>query len=146
MPLHITIQGLDELRATAGASASLLDREVKTAMVSSVNTIKNQAQHLAPFKTGTLRRSIFTDLQNNGYTGIVGQDPSQAIYGSYIEYGTGEFAGHSRWLGNIPGVGVRWIKGMRARPFMTPAFENNIEKVKDLFLHAMDKVVKSMAK
>jgi len=141
MPLQVIIQGLEEFKSDMSNSPSLIKDEIKQAMVNSVNVIKNSAQDIVPYQTGTLRRSIFTDVSTDGLEGMIYQDHSIAPYGRYIEEGTGEFVGHSRWLGNIPGVGWRWIRGMQGQPYMIPAFEQSLDKITEYFSEAIKNVV-----
>ena len=144
--INLQIEGLDEFRSDVSHASTTIRSEVNSAMVKSVNTIKNAAQINAPFKTGNLRRSIYTEIKDSGFTGIVAQDPNAASYGIYIEGGTGIYAGGSRWLGNIPGVGWRWINGMMARPFMAPAINDNIDAVKGFFSDAAQAIVNKLAR
>lgn len=151
MPINIRIDGLQEFRSDVGRAGNEVPNHVRWAMVQSVNVVKNSAQHLAPFKTGNLRRSIFTDIQDNGFRGVVGSDPSIASYAAGIEYGT---KAHDIvpvnkqalfWKGALnPYKRVRH-PGTRAQPFMEPAIEDNVNRIKDYFMEAMDRIVKIMA-
>jgi HK97 gp10 family phage protein len=137
----IEIDGLQEFIGNVRDAERTFQAEITTAMSQSVNQIKNTAQNLAPYQTGTLRRSIYTDIQDNGLTGFVGVDPDIAPYGIYIEQGTGIFVGHARWKGNIPGIGWRWINGMRAQPFFLPAWQQNMDNVKLYFQQAVNRIL-----
>lgn len=136
----LEIDGLDDLIQNTSLAAAQINQQIGVAMSQSVNQIKNDAQNLAPYVTGQLRQSITADVQDSGLTGIVYQDPSIAPYGSYVEFGTGIYVGNSRWKGNIPGVGWRWINGQRPQPYLIPAFQNDIELVQGYFQEAIRQI------
>ena len=69
--------------------------------------LQTKAQRYAPVKTGTLKRSIRLDIQDNGLTA---RTDATADYAPYVEWGT---------------------RFMEARPFMRPAFNSQKEKFKN---------------
>jgi len=152
MTLQLTIQGLTEFQGDiANAVSSELPKQVKWAMVQSVNAVKNSAQGMVAYKTGTLRRSIFTDVSDTGFQGKVTQDSSVAPYGIYIEYGTAAHAINPVnakalfWPGAAHPVKRVMHPGTSARPFMTPALENNLDTITAYFSQAIKNVVLRMA-
>jgi HK97 gp10 family phage protein len=80
-----------------------LPAEIKTGVKAEIHRagfdIEARAKAKVPVLTGTLRRSITTQLENDGMTAVVG--PS-VEYGIYVEFGT---------------------RRMGARPYMRPAAE-----------------------
>ncbi len=151
MSLVVKIEGLAEFKADVSRGASSVGGSVKWAMVQSVNAVKNSAQQYAPFKTGTLRRSIHADVTNSGFTGTVLQNPEEAPYGAFIEYGTSphEITPVNKkalfWKGALNPYRRVMHPGTAAHPFMTPAMENNIDNIQRYFSEALGKVVKIMA-
>lgn len=125
MDYGITIEGLDEFRDNLSHVASTMPNYIYRAMNEAVGDVQSSARHEAPWKTGNLKKSIMTEIQNSGLTGIVYQDSLMADYGIYQEEGT------------------RYIKG---KYFMKKGMEQNQTKIKDLFEAAIDKMVKDMAK
>ena len=121
-------------------------------MVQSVNIVKNQAQVTAPYKTGTLRRSIYGNIQQNGFRGIVAQDSSIASYGVHQEYGTKAHVitpSNKKalfWKGASHPVRRVMHPGTRARPFMFPALQGNLQAITNYFSEALRRTVTVMAK
>lgn len=76
-----------------------MDAAIKTAVAKAGHDVQAAAQARCPVRTGTLRRSITTQIAANGYSATIG--PS-VDYGIYVEYGTAH---------------------MGARPYMRPAAE-----------------------
>lgn len=151
MSLTLQIEGLDQFKADVEKGASGVKEEVQKAMVNSVNTVKNTAQDNVAYKTGTLRRSIYTDIQNSGITGIVGQDTNMASYGPGVEFGT---APHVIlpvnkkalfWKGALNPYRSVHHPGTKANPFMGPALENSLDKIQQFFEDAMQRIIDIMA-
>ena len=78
-----------------------------------------------------------------------------------VEFGTGkigeankpESAGRlgirykqDKWLANIPNVGVRYVAGMKARPFLYPAFHYNKNLIKDNLVLDLNNLFRRIAK
>lgn len=151
MPIQVTILGLNEFKADLSNAPAEIQRQVKWAMVQSVNAVKNTAQEMVPYKTGTLRRSIFTDVAESGNRGVVAQDPSIAPYGIMVEYGT---AAHDIvpvnrkalfWKGALNPYKRVHHPGTKAKPFMAPALEKNLDVITQYFSAAIKNVVLKLA-
>lgn len=150
--ITVKIEGLDELKNGLDSAVSDIPQQINWAMVQSVNVVKNSAQDYAPYKTGTLRRSIYTDVQDNGFTGIVAQDPDVADYGVYMEYGTGPHiieAINKRVLAdqsmNLIFGKIVHHPGTAPRPFMSPAIEDNIDTIQGYFSEAVKRLIDTIA-
>ncbi len=122
--INLKIEGLDTLKASFAQGADQIQEEVKSAMVQSTNMVKIKARDLAPYKTGALQKSIFSKIEDNGFTGVVAQDLNVAWYGYFQEYGT------------------RFMKGT---PHMRPAFEQNVAAIESIFEKAVDNVLEKIA-
>lgn len=148
----LTIEGLDEFRQDVSNAGSKLRSNVRWAMVQSVNIVKNSAQQLAPYKTGTLRRSIYTDVQQSGFRGVIAQDSAIASYGAHIEYGTKAHTISAInkkalfWKGAMHPVRSVRHPGFRGKPYMLPALEQNVNLIKDYFSEALRRTVVAIAK
>lgn len=66
--------------------------------------------------TGTLRRSITYKVDEKEMVGYVGSTILNPPYGAYLEYGTSR---------------------MKPRPWLRPALEKSLPKIKELFLNAL---------
>lgn len=150
--ITLKIDGLDRIQNQLAEGKQNIGSNIRWAMVQAVNAVKNTAQGKVAYKTGTLRRSIFTDIQANGYKGIIAQDFSVANYGIFIEYGTRphDIIPVSKKVLADARQGIIFGKlvhhpGTMAQPFMQPALEDNLDRIKDLFAEAMFKVVRQIA-
>jgi len=151
MPVVIQIKGLEELEAGVGAGVVEMQAAVKGAMTASVNTVMIKARELAPYKTGTLRRSIYTEVTEGGLRGMVAQDTNIAPYGPMLEFGT---APHDiypvnkkalYWAGASSPFRHVFHPGISPRPFMMPALQESTDKIIAYFKVALDKVVLTMS-
>lgn len=99
------------------------------------------AQQNAPYKTGTLRRSIHSEVSSlGGLSGKVIQDTGVAKYGYWVHDGTGIYGPKGEpivpktkkvlaWRGSNGMVFARSVKGMKPRPYMKKAFEEKKPEV-----------------
>jgi HK97 gp10 family phage protein len=72
--------------------------------------IANEAKALCPVKTGTLRRSIITEITTSTSTRAIASIGPTVDYGIYVEFGT---------------------RHMAAQPFMRPAFDSKQGEARD---------------
>ena len=108
--MKIKLEGINELRVALDKAASL--DAVKQVVRLNGSELQQKAMQTAPYDTGTLRRSIMLDIEDNGLTA---KCTALAEYAPYVEWGT---------------------RYMDAQPFMRPSFnkqaptfENDIHKV-----------------
>lgn len=147
----IEIVGLDDYVKNIGEAGSQIGKVLEEALVKAINVIKNDAQLLAPFVTGTLRRSIYTDIQEMGTLGIVAQDPTIAPYGIAVEFGTRPHDIYPvnkkalYWSGALHPVRHVFHPGTNPQPFMLPAFQNNIDVVQQIFQDAVKQILQIAA-
>lgn len=107
--------------------SATLAREVKAIVEDAALECMNQAKQNAPFRTGTLRRSIHGDPEDGGLTWAVG---TNVEYARRIEFG---FVGADRLGRNY---------NQAPRPYLTPAAEN----VRPVFMRRMGQAVEKAAK
>lgn len=150
MSLVVEIEGFDKLVADidqAGGNARPL---MKGAIVNSVNRIQSNARSAAPHRTGTLQRSIQTQVDYPEGKVQVGEK-----YGIFIEEGTGIYGGGGRitpkkakvlaFTSGGNQVFARSTKGMKARPFFRPGIEASAEFVSEQFIKVIDILAKQLA-
>jgi hypothetical protein len=155
MPISIQVIGADRLASTMEqAAVETLPTSVHQAMLASVLLIEADARRNVKRDTGRLQNSITYSIVGKGgnLTGRVG--PSVG-YGLYVEMGRkpgkqppiGAIAAWAHRHGINPFVVARAIgrKGVKAQPFLIPAFEKNQRRIEELFFLACSKVV-SMVK
>ncbi|PTM58379.1 HK97 gp10 family phage protein [Desmospora activa] len=78
-----------------------------------------------PVDKGRLKGSIQHRVNEKNGSVIVGTNAEYAIP---VEFGSGIHAENGRgkktkWRGNIPGVGWRWIEGQKPQPYFRPGWE-----------------------
>jgi hypothetical protein len=152
MPISIQVIGADTLASTLGKAAASVTPELTKAMTTSLLLIERDARRGVKRDTGRLQNSITHSISGNGLEGKVG--PSVA-YGLYVEMGRrpGKMPplkaveGWARRHGINPFLVARAIgrKGIKAQPFLIPAFEKNQRRITELFGAVGAKVV-SMVK
>ena len=94
--------------------------------------VERAAKEKAPKGTGELRRSITSKVEGN-----VGYVFSPLEYAPYVEYGTGLFAvegGRTDVPWNYQDDEGNWhsTSGMKPRPYMIPALNENREKIVEI--------------
>lgn len=93
-------------RITRDNTAMIISRAriaLRTAVHAGALVIENEAKERAPVRTGTLRRSINTQVQDFSPTRIVARIGPNTEYAAFLEFGT---------------------RRMAARPYMRPALDS----------------------
>ncbi len=117
------------------------DEALKKAIGITCKDVQRDAVSNVSVITGDLRKSIKTDVKvKNGE--IVGKVFTNLSYAPYVEFGTGPVGEankpdvpiplhykQDKWLVNIPGIGIRYISGMKPRPYLYPAFLANKDRI-----------------
>lgn len=129
--------------------------------------VQRQATKDAPADTGKLRQAIFSEVDEHKLKGVVGVDPRIAPHGPTVEFGRQPGAdGPPANYGSKPNVALaRWSQkhggdadltdrgavyalarkihrtGIKARPFLTPALQENERKIYKLFQDAIDRIL-----
>lgn len=121
---------------------------LETALVAGALLINNAAKVFAPWKTGTLRRSIHV----GGHVGESSPDftPSD-IAGTYSDIGgaeTGETNASVQIGTNLVYAAPQEFgtSKMPAHPYLRPAFDENLDKVKETIGEAIKVLIEQAAK
>ena len=146
------------------ASNPVVARHLTVAMTRATAQVERDAKVLVPVDTGHLRRSITTDV-----TPFVGRIGTNVPYARDVEGidENGKLTVWSRRPGEplIPeGVLLKWMsrhgfppeaetnirvkiqkKGIRARPYLTPALERNRNAINREFARELDAAVRELA-
>lgn len=155
------IKGMDNLFKKLSA----LNTDAKATLEKTVTknmkeTVQAEAKLLCPVDIGDLNDSIKvkTEIEGSNIKGIVYTNSDHA---AYVEFGTGKtgedtpvadkYPGdlsykQDKWLVNIPDVGLRYIAGQAAQPYLYPALKNNEEKIIENIKTDLKKVIKGAAK
>jgi len=102
------IRGMQELQSKLKRLESGMQaRVLSNALTAGALPIQNEAKTLAPYETGTLRRSIHTEIVTKNDNRIVAEIGTDVEYGPHQEFGTWDMAAH---------------------PFLRPAFDTKLSK------------------
>jgi hypothetical protein len=143
MPITIDVVGADKLAAgLQKAATKTLPAETKTAMNASLLLVEADARRGVKRDTGRLQNSITHTVGGSGGN-LRGEVGPSVKYGLYVERGrrpgrpppVSALAAWSRRHGVSPYVVARAIgrRGVRAAPFLIPAYEKNRARIIDLF-------------
>jgi HK97 gp10 family phage protein len=127
-----TIVGLD---GVVEAMETVLSKAESTeAIGAACALVEAAAKKLAPKDNGELRRSIASEVRNEG-DAIVGVVYTPLEYAPYVEYGTGLFAEGGNGRKDVPwhykDDKGEWhsTSGQKPQPFLRPALEENREQI-----------------
>lgn len=145
--MRIEVTGLEKLIGKLHALGGNVDEVVDEALQQGAKKIQNDAKRLIKaknaFDTGRLHGSITVEKIPNGYS--VG---TNVEYAPYIEYGTGEkgdpTAPHTArkfWRYKDENGNWHTSKGIRARPYLRPAFNINKEYTVKLIRSKLRKAI-----
>lgn len=120
--------------------------------------VKGEAKLLCPVDTGDLRKSIYKKTKREKGK-IVATVSTNSDHAAYVEFGTGKVGERTnkntkvnvsykqdKWLANIPDVGLRWIEGQAAQPYLYPALKNNEEKILENIKADIKQAIREVAK
>lgn len=107
-----------------------------------------------------MKNSIKTKSQTT-QDGAEAQVFTNLSYASYVEFGTGprgngtypySIKGYKprykaeKWKAKIPNVGVRWVSGQAAQPFLTPAYlhAKNTDEVEQEVIKSIEQDIRKL--
>lgn len=145
--MRIEVTGLEKLIGKLHALGGNVDEVVDEALQQGAKKIQNDAKRLIKaknaFDTGRLHGSITVEKIPDGYS--VG---TNVEYAPYIEYGTGirgdptvNHTTRAAWHYKSGKEVEREVKGMRARPYLRPAFNVNKEYTVKLIRSKLRKAI-----
>lgn len=135
----IRIEGIDELFEELD---ELVDtQKLAAAIGKACALVEKSAKQKAPKGTGELRRSITSKVEVVG-DGAIGTVFTPLEYAPYVEFGTGLFAeegGRKDVPWNYQDDKGEWhsTSGMKPRPYMRPALNENREQIKRILGEAI---------
>jgi HK97 gp10 family phage protein len=96
--------------------------------------VSSDAKNRAPVDLGNLRRSIEYNVNMQEKEVVIGTNTE---YAPYQEFGTGIYNedGNGRqtpWTYRTPDGRVFTTEGNKPQPFLRPAFEENIQKIREI--------------
>ena len=111
--------------------------DINKALVRSCLLVEETAKEKCPVDTGTLKRSITTDIKGN-----VGEVGTNLSYSPFVEFGTGIYNAEGRktpWSYQTPDGQWHTTRGNRPQPFLGPALIENQKKIVDIFKEEIKK-------
>ena len=142
--MSIEINGIDTILMRL---QKLHDTEnIVSAMGKSCASVERSARQKAHKKTGDLRRSIKSKVEDSD-TEVKGIVYTPLEYAPYVEYGTGLFArdGNGRqtpWSYQDAKGEWHTTKGQKPQPFLEPALLDNEKNIVKIFKEAIKEGVK----
>lgn len=127
--IRISVEGLSAVeRALSSLGEDMIPNAAK-GMQNGLKRVVREAKQVCPVDTGELLNSIRAEVNEYAtfVTGTVGTNKEYAVY---VEMGTGDRGRESGGNGSPVKASYRtkW-GGMRARPYLWPAWKANREKV-----------------
>lgn len=153
-----SVVGLDSLLKKLNKLGGNVEEVLYKSMQKQGKLVKGDAKELCPVDTGDLSQSI--KRQTKRYKGkIASKIYTNSEYAAYVEFGTGKVGERTntntkvnvsykqdKWRVNIPDVGVRWIEGQPAQPYLYPALKNNEEKILKNIKEDVKQAIREVAK
>lgn len=155
-----SVGGLDSLLKKLDKLGGNVDEVLYKSIQKQGKLVQGDAKELCPVDLGDLRKSIISETKKESGR-IVSTISTNSDHAAYVEFGTGrkgettpvqdKYPGElhykqDKWKVNIPDVGVRWIEGQPAQPYLYPALKNNEEKVLENIKEDVKKGIKEVAK
>lgn len=115
--MSFRISGGPEMKAKLRAMESAVKGGTQQALLTAVMPTVNRAKELAPYRTGTLRRSIGSEPGPGKFEVTIGTDVE---YAPYLEFGTSR---------------------MSPRPYLRPAIEETLPSIGESLARALAAII-----
>jgi len=151
----VEVKGFDALLKDVRKAGANADPLMRGAIQNAVSRIQSSARSKAPHRTGTLQRSILTEVFSTNGRVYVGEK-----YGIYFELGTGIYGPERRmitpknakvlaWSSGRGGKGsmvfAKKVRGIPKQPFFKPAIEESKGYIDEQFKEVRNILVKELA-
>lgn len=153
-----SVIGLDSLLKKLNSLGGNVEEVLYKSIQQQGELVKGDSKELCPVDTGDLRQSIHKRTKRYKDK-IVSEIYTNSEYAAYVEFGTGKVGEKTntnknvnvsykqdKWKVNIPDVGVRWIEGQPAQPYLYPALKNNEEKILKNIKEDVKQAIREVAK
>ena len=131
----VSVKGGEELaRKLAALSEAMQGQALEAAMRSGALLVQNDAKQLAPFRTGTLRRSIHTEVEATGPGRAEAMVGTDVVYAARVEFGFEGTDKAGRTYHQPP------------QPYLRPALDENIEAATREIGEALSEIIDQVAK
>lgn len=134
MSITVKIEGGAELaRKLAALETAVAGRVLAAAVESGALVVQNDAKARAPYKTGTLRKSIHTQMGGGSATSAEADVGTDVPYARRIEYGFEGTDERGRSYHQAP------------RPYLRPALDENADRIQREIGDALRQAVESVS-
>jgi HK97 gp10 family phage protein len=110
--IKCAVEGIEEFKEAMERFDSAMQEHVHKLLESWAEEVKSLAKQLAPVRTGHLRSSIYSNVQE-----WVAEIGAEATYALFVEFGT---------------------RYMQARPFLYPAVQEYLPRLEAILCEAID--------
>jgi HK97 gp10 family phage protein len=128
MAITANISGLKDLEKKLSKLSKATEETTANEINASALTIQRNAKRNVVVDNGFLRNSIALEPISK----LTYSVEAKAKYAPYVEFGTGGLveipSGYEQYAAIFKGKGIRKVN-LRARPFLIPAFENEIPQL-----------------
>ena len=119
------IQGADDLqKKLSRLSGAAIGKALATSAKAGALKIENAAKKKVPVRTGTLKRSIHSEITSQTDTSIVVTTGPATPYARVIEFGSDEKGQHRK-----------------AKPYLRPAFDEQVDTARDTIKASFKKII-----
>ncbi len=156
--IKVEIRGMKEIQDDLNRLGTEAAPRVKFGLTKFLSIVADAARLKCPVKTGQLQSSITHQITREDDKVVEGRVGSNVKYAPYVEFGTGIYGPNKQvitpknkkvlaWVAYGPrpttaegwkraqregrAIFARRIRGMRPRPYLQPAMEENINKLVD---------------
>lgn len=127
---EIVLEGAEELAAKLAALGEAAAGDVLRAAVrAGALLVQNDAKEMAPYRTGTLKRSIHTEVEGDGHMAEATVGTNE-IYAAQVEFGgtiTPKNAKMLHWVDKSGQHHFAKSVTQPARPYLRPALDQNMD-------------------
>lgn len=147
--MRVDVIGEGELRQKLQAlEAAVQQQNLAAAVQAGALLIQNAAKEKAPFRTGTLRRSIHTEVETSS-TRAMATIGTDVVYAAQVEFGGTIKPKTARMLAWVGPDGTKHFARsvtQVARPYLRPAFDEQSDNAAVEVRDALAQLIKAVAK
>lgn len=146
----VRIEGIPELVRKLKAIKGAIGADLAFAGEKGMMVVEGSAKEKVPVDTGDLRRRITTKVLKQTKNTAEVAVGTNLKYAPYVEFGTGLYAESGegrktpwryRYAGKKGRRGWRWTRGMRGKPYLRPAWDENKGKVAEVVREELGRII-----
>lgn len=138
--MSVKVENLDKIINKLNNMSQSAVTEASKSVERNIKLIQAEAKTLCPVDTGALRNSIETEAKIEGNK-ITGEVFTNINYSAYVEFGTGQVGEQTSTDPVDVTYKQEWL-GMKAQPFLYPAYKDNKDIVIKNISEDLTKIIK----